>query len=902
MLNQKNGNATVMILGGVLVAGIGLYYLTNQIPQIQKIEKHSDEIVTYQSALNSILSYTVHAIRERWCLTANLMQRDCDSKLEDWALDSRNTARLLISDSRLSDDQFLQDYRQGKHDKDEALKLGTEQNPFKISVSLSEITSRHPLYVATETLRDKSQYDSIGLEVSRVNNINYPTGGDEIFLRIRSCLHSRLSIGDLAKKIVGNSVLGRGRAPFAESVVGFFPREIDSFALVVAGDLRLDRPISLSGVGDFQVPTIKDKMDLPKDGGLMFNSPVYVNGNVVLPTSLAEGGSGEYNPTTFADRIIVGDGAVLKSKNGMMVPVEPPNAGGLGQEYYAELSNQFGGFQQGVVREGSRDRGLDFLFRLKQGISPDRKLMAECIDRNQAQTDLGFTADSALVVRAVGPLTAMNDGSFQYQIALTKKNLFVEQSRILSSNVMSDKPSDVKAELKQELFPVALLSIELGSAKVQATIAKDAELTLTLGPFGSDGRALAGEPSQVVIQTNEVNVNGNVQPNSMNMKVSFKNAATLPTLKLNIKAYEVGSDGQGGLRQFRMLSNEAGLLFTKKDGNLIEPPAFSNTSDWMTMNPQGNQKINQYLSEGDATELERKCTSVVSESAVDSDFAPYARSSWLFAPIRSSEIYQFELAQFDAATPTERFDQTAAAIKQMMGTEATASIVNQIVSAVVSRDFGTYGDINISYESPLGYFQRSRDLTTELLMKGPGYQKAALAADIKKSQDFRWPVYTMIVDSSMEQIQGTCTIDSTADFVTGFYVCDKLVINARTKPLRIIGSFIVGSTNIDSSAIQSGIRWSSIFNRQAVEELREVGILGNGSACEFAVPGWQPASPEITARRLSCSSGSLRIADPFRWTMVDPDCALFGGKPAATICKRMPKRYTVKTINGGGNI
>lgn len=153
------------------------------------------------------------------------------------------------------------------------------------------------------------------------------------------------------------------------------------------------------------------------------------------------------------------------------------------------------------------------------------------------------------------------------------------------------------------------------------------------------------------------------------------------------------------------------------------------------------------------------------------------------------------------------------------------------------------------------------------------------------------------VTFQVRSIVGRCVIRSTADFVAGFLVCDQLIIEPRTAPLRIIGTIVASKLKIDPSVYQSGLVWSSIYHPQAALELRAVGILRsqNGSTCtEGESPAWHPIPSIIeVADRMACNPISLRAkADPFQWTTIDPDCGLMPGR-AATSCKKRITRFLV---------
>ncbi|WP_413561273.1 hypothetical protein [Bdellovibrio sp. HCB209] len=165
--------------------------------------------------------------------------------------------------------------------------------------------------------------------------------------------------------------------------------------------------------------------------------------------------------------------------------------------------------------------------------------------------------------------------------------------------------------------------------------------------------------------------------------------------------------------------------------------------------------------------------------------------------------------------------------------------------------------------------------------------------------------FTDDTDFQVYSIIGNCIIPPTTTFVTGFYTCDNLIIQGgRTKPLKIIGTIIVGKTaKIDEQAIKAGITWSTIYHPQATAELRARGILkplsapGDISKCDkLPSPIWHPLpSIQETADRMACNVISLRAkADPFKWTAVDPDCGFPPGvEQTTTSCKKRIVHYLV---------
>lgn len=175
------------------------------------------------------------------------------------------------------------------------------------------------------------------------------------------------------------------------------------------------------------------------------------------------------------------------------------------------------------------------------------------------------------------------------------------------------------------------------------------------------------------------------------------------------------------------------------------------------------------------------------------------------------------------------------------------------------------------------------------------------------------PVFdkTLTLDSGADgvfkvySIAKECVIAASANLITGFYTCDSLRIEARQKPLRIIGTFIVGKLQIDPSAYKAGITWSSIYHPQVTQELRAAGVLKSvsGAACGTQnSPIWHPKpSIQEVADRMACNVISLRAkADPFQWTAVDPDCGLVSGASNTTCKRRLVRFFVVEQAREGG--
>jgi hypothetical protein len=173
-------------------------------------------------------------------------------------------------------------------------------------------------------------------------------------------------------------------------------------------------------------------------------------------------------------------------------------------------------------------------------------------------------------------------------------------------------------------------------------------------------------------------------------------------------------------------------------------------------------------------------------------------------------------------------------------------------------------------------------------------------------------------------IASLCYIHSNATRVVGFYVCDTLHIEGRSKPLKIYGTFIAKKLSIDSTALTAGIRWSTVYNTNAILDLRKNGPNGElailhpmldpntgqpapGATCDVdpANPLWNPNKTIIQANdAVDCNPLALRTVqkwDGMTWTTVDPDCGVDPKTPGATgaKCKYHPVRFTILEYDRG---
>ena len=160
----------------------------------------------------------------------------------------------------------------------------------------------------------------------------------------------------------------------------------------------------------------------------------------------------------------------------------------------------------------------------------------------------------------------------------------------------------------------------------------------------------------------------------------------------------------------------------------------------------------------------------------------------------------------------------------------------------------------------------------------------------------------------LKSIVKTCTVEATANFVTGFLTCDEFIIKPRSSPLEIIGTVITNRLKVDPSALQHGIRWSNIYHPQSVFRLKEARVLrpskDRTESCSLSNPFSESrglSDVGVREKMFKCSPMSLlgdgNLEFNFRWTAIDPDCAVFNQEDKTISCKHHFQKYTVKEVS-----
>lgn len=825
---SQKGYSTILVMMLVPVTLILVYSLANLAIISRRQVVINKNLISYATLLDAAIDYTNYAIKNRWCMT------------DSWTSDSvncdirhpRSLERMTLDSDAIG---ALRDIYIGEP----GLAGGIDLTQITGSIDANNVPTAHPLGEIILSLKETQGYSNIGsinVTVRRVDSRVVPQRGRETHLEV-------------VASIVSTSPIFRGlSAVSAKSRIIVHPRELNYFSLIVANNMYVDRPSYGNTPGDFYIPT-----GGAGAAGINFQSPVFVNGNLVVP----QDGSGAISPVRFSKRLVLGGSAPGRPGGQLMTAVGPlrPRTNGAPEDQVYATRTGFSGLLKGVDIDGTRDLGLDVLAGLSAGAAPAAGNYESCRAINRMRSDLSGTAQSDLLIQQISPpvLTGTRD-TYTYRLALNQQNYFLDQTVIpyfkqyrrrgqLSTNVGSTilwmnarvgNPSPLPSPTPNPL-PT--------DSENTFTMNRDMDVSLRF----ADG---ANPPTLSIVTRPVLNQDGDRSPEFVDLEISASgNKSAIPSpIVLQFKAFDVGTfagrdrrtNGNGGLNGDHSRSGR--LRFTISGGqltpNMTVPIPMA--PDYIKANPDSTSPI-----------LDQ----------------PIAATSSLQSLINLCE--------------TDNINNTA--------TANSFRPVSWDTSFLPSTRFSWY--FRPTAEVPGGYASNPAG--------GP-------ALVIGNADGTNLPTATGF---SVYSIAPQCTIPASTTLVAGFFVCDELIIAGRSSPLNIIGTFIVGRGYIDSSAANAGVFFKSIYHPEATTLLR-AGYDGDpnkailktfdNTPCPAisTAPVWWPDLNERDYYSLrNCNTVSLRDkANPFTWTTVDPDCGIVGTNPDVR-CKKRATRLLLREIS-----
>lgn len=845
---DQSGFALMYAIIGLVFVTILLFFLSDYVLNLSKQAGRKVSLTQGRMVLHSLADYTVYGIKQRWCFDDFWVPLGGDSCL---VTHPRSVERLLINDDS------LRIYNQ---------MVADGQIPGAPIVALQEISAivdlegmlpAHPLYPIVQTARVLAPISKADIRISRDRRPQMPVGGREMFLN----LTIRILDGS------DNLVMWQNLPMEIKTTLSVFPRELGSFALIAARDLRLDLGYADSvDLGDLIIHQFGSRSQAAGWPGLIFESPVFVNRNLVLPSSPMDANMDDprYAAVTFADKVFLGSGQIMR--NGVLF--RPRAAGDNADQLWTQV-REFGGMNRGIEIDGTFDEGLNMLAGYGTISAASEARLDRCRRLAAVKSRLEYTRSSQVASRFV-------DGNFRsgfrMRLGFSQENWVIPQERdgsrvgqfhLDARNEVANQNFNIGGggqglrigdEISRNYSPNDHPSLpgwrsQRDAACAAARNANPADPALSaectrLTDLVSTHEEISARETRVVVQVRETVTGQGPQPNYIDLIIraddpnAFVDSSGNPIgFTLGARVYDVGCDGdrcreeraswwdRPYVREENVFLQKGYLNFTVTGGTLTPPSGTSRS-------PGGAPLYADIPAETENwRELENSCTYGTGSAFGGSDWAntSFVDStffSWNFAP--------------------------------------------PLPERATSRDYYQPGGGTVVFNGA---------------NSNP----------------------TSRVEFKVQSLVDRCVIQSTATFVTGFFNCRHLEIQARTAPLRIAGTFILSRMTIDPSAYQYGIRWSSIYHPMATPELITAGVLrpvnpspsvNCYSTSVTPYPIWHPhPSIQETANGFNCSTLSLRLrADPMTWTTVTPDCGLIPGS-SRLACKNRIVKSVVYEIN-----
>jgi hypothetical protein len=823
--NRKRGFVLFLVLlFTVAIAGIAVGVFRS----VQTYRRlNLKDVVGTKLVLKSSLDYVVNGIRNRWCFDDVLTPSpNCPANQDG------NTERLTLPEQTL----------RGRLKTSQALSTidPAPRRAIVKKVSFGQMTSQHPLKFAVAQVSDKLTEDAALCVVSRRLDKS-----DEYVKYLPGSNSESLAFILVRISLIAESTSCREDTetlPSIRSLLVVYPRELNEFSLVVAGDLDLSKAgtSSASAGGDLGIPSFSSPSSANAAHGVQFLSPVFVNHSLVYSNTIFGLGGSQtiYPKVSFSAPLYLGD--QIKMSNGVVTAeFEPASAA---PATWGDFP--YSGLQKGIRVESKNDAGLDFLSGRVTSAAPpvDESKFRACLEesRRLVNRDLTVGADESkaprvIVKQDVAPkidsYRSAKISEFHFRVGLSQKDRFVPSTGIAPlASLMSRSTSpcipvaeqtscreievdDTKIQLSQargfeNASPVLKVEVEpqlSGSKAVVAgnlTLSSDLKIPLNVNTRDGGGTHYDNADPNVELTTEPYIVEGHRQPDQMILVVRVADFRdNMDGLLIRLRPMTLGHDDATGSWKRETEEPLAEIKFSPASVFDVVPDQFgSSTTPW-----------------------------------------------------RVSPLHKFDLSEVA---------ETAMNLPDDMGTRG------RLLDECLQESNWTSSTSSFSDQAKLAWDFALPD----------GMERATT------------PVISQDLDSGTDNIflvrsiVQKCVVSSTAHRVMGFFVCEDLKIERRTEPLKFIGTMIVTkSAHIDRSAVEQGITFANIHHPSSIHELRDADVLLKPNP-RAQIPWWHPnLSVDVLSEVLNGLPGILRTkAIPFQWTSVDPDCGLIPGDTQTT--------------------
>jgi hypothetical protein len=412
ILHSQSGNSILMVLAFIAASSIIFYPMLSKIKDIYAQQNKTNTMLQERMALNSMVDFMIYAFKQRMCITPTLTNTSpCDFN------QPYDTELLMLTPDSVA---FLKQAKAAGMN----VVIPPSIDQFVITGELSNLSLGPLGYMAKSMTASPAKKYKI--TASRIVSASLPQTANQVYISIN------VQFGDSS----GNFPVSINNVAMSmTSLLTIYPREIGTFALMIAKDLHMDTAYSAPPTQDCSQATsggcpngdtifhmFSGGASAVGGPGLIFESPVFVNGDVYLPTGDHQGKTGPYAAVTFADRLYVGNGKIYQGAGKVYTPSQP------GIQSDSQWSNNvlFGGFQKGVQIDGYQDAGLQVF----AGVVPAftnaalTALVTQCIGLTNANEDATLTENTVLTSSPApgGPTNTAN-----YHIGFSQLDEFSAQ-------------------------------------------------------------------------------------------------------------------------------------------------------------------------------------------------------------------------------------------------------------------------------------------------------------------------------------------------------------------------------------------------------------------------------------------------------------------------------------------
>ncbi|MGZ3775426.1 MAG: hypothetical protein ACXVCY_17375 [Pseudobdellovibrionaceae bacterium] len=375
--------------------------------------------------LQGALQIATHALGQRWCVTNKMDQDTSPCSLKN----THNLERLLLSKTFLGEVNALDSQFFGSTPPDSAI---------EITVPYDSLLPTDVLYKALPSDKSIGSGDSLIFKFEKQSN-SFNLGRESVIIKVSL----KLQLG-LGKRLFGSN------SQTVYSVIALTPRELNTYSLILSGDLSFS---STSGNSPpaLQLPPqnqVSTAAGLQPDG-LQFESPVYVSGNLILPSS-SETSATKLSPVRALAPIVIGNkGSILSNSSGTLSSVSP------NYQYGAPLYSKLSGveFVDKIELDPQTDAGFNYIWNDNPNAITTDGTMQTCIERHTLKTALSVTGASTLIVGPISPGGSLPTGSnFTVRLGLSNQNEFRPMYLSGFSNVPAD-PGDIVRDIQNATYP-----------------------------------------------------------------------------------------------------------------------------------------------------------------------------------------------------------------------------------------------------------------------------------------------------------------------------------------------------------------------------------------------------------------------------------------------------------------